>query len=59
MGEAESASTVEKILEQSVPVQTLTDKEFDAITRKLGAIIKGRLSSWTPQDSSHEGLLFE
>ncbi len=58
MSEAKSTPSVETSYKQA-DVRILTDKEFDRITRKLGSIIKGRLSSWTPEDVSHENLLFQ
>ncbi len=37
----------------------LTDQEFERVTSLLGRVVRGRLSSWTPEDTSHEEQLFD
>ena len=55
----QSSEQVQLAFKSVVEKKVLTDKNFDVMARKLELIIKGRLDSWTPEESSHEALLFE
>jgi len=54
-----AGSIGEKMVGEKIRIQILTDEDFEAVTHELGAIVKGRLVSWKPEESSHEELLFE
>lgn len=49
-------SPVRELGDHSDTRNILTDDEFEDVTRKLSGISRGRLSRWTPDDSSHEEL---